>query len=204
VPAPAPPAEPAERRFRDIFGARSVVGALVVVGVLSLFAVALPALDDAVRKSSGFETGGVYVVSPTVSFTPADGWVIEPEGTIKGLVVTASKNGWTMKVNGVLTLTPGQSVGDFAKVFRDGDKQLDGITQVGELEPFTTTSGANGVTWSSHGPTQAAQEWDVAQGSTVAQMRADGSAANLAAVQGELDAMAKSIVITAAAAGAGS
>jgi hypothetical protein len=204
APVPTPPAEPAERRFRDLFGARSVVGALVVIGVLSVFAFALPALDDAVRKASGFEKGNPYQVSDTVSFTPAEGWVIEPEGTTKGLVVTASKNGWTVKVSGALTLAPDQSVEDLAKVFRDGDEQSDGFTQVGELESFTTTSGANGVTWSSHGPTQAAQEWDVAQGSTVAQMRADGSAANLASVQGELDAMARSIVITEAAAGAGS
>jgi hypothetical protein len=119
-------------------------------------------------------------------------------------VVTASKNGWTMKILGSLVLQPDQTIDDFAKVFYDSDKQSGSYTQVDDVAPFTTTSGAKGVTWAAHGPQEAGQQWNVAEGTDATQMTGQGSAANLASVQDDLDAMAKSIVITPASGGGGS
>jgi hypothetical protein len=196
----APSAEPLERRYRDLFGARSVVGALAVVGALSLFGFGLHALAEVVERSTGFETGSAYVVSDTVSFTPAPGWVIDPEGTQAGLVVTATKNGWELKVAGGLTLPDG-TLEDFVKVFNDSDKQSDDYTQVGGIESFTTAGGQTGATWAAHGPTLAAQQWYVAEGKDLGRMTARGSASTLASVQPELDAMAASLVVTSAGGG---
>jgi hypothetical protein len=194
--------EPPERRYRDLFGARSVIGALVIVGVLTIFAVGIPALDEAVKKSDTFAVGSAYEVSDTTSFTPAPGWVIDPAGTTPGSVVTAHKNGWTIKVIGIFVVPPDQTFEEYIGIFQEGDKaNKDQFTQVSDIESFTTASGQTGGTWTAHGPQDAAQQWDVADGTTVGQMRADGTAANLDSVQAELDEMAKSLVVTAPTSG---
>jgi hypothetical protein len=191
--------EPPERRYRDLFGARSVIGALVIVGVLTIFAVGIPALDEAVKESDTFAVGSAHEVSDTTSFTPAPGWEIDPAGTTPGQVVTAHKNGWTIKVIGAFEVPPGQTLEEFVKIFQEGDKSnKDEFTQVSDIESFVTASGQTGATWTAHGPQDAAQQWDVADGTYLGQMRADGTAANLDTVRAELDEMAKSLVVTAA------
>jgi hypothetical protein len=194
--------EPPERHHRDLFGARSVIGALVIVGVLTIFAVGTPALDDAVKRSDTLSAGSAYEVSQTTSFTPAAGWVIDPKATTPGSVVTAFKNGWTVKVVGALEAPPDQKPEELVKIFWEGDKSNnDEFTQVSDIESFVTAGGQTGSTWTAHGPQDAAQQWDVADGQSLGQMRADGTAANMDTVQADLDAMAKSLVVTAAKGG---
>jgi hypothetical protein len=48
-----------------------------VLAVLCFFGIGLPAIDDALRSSSAFDSTSVYAVSKTVSFTPAPGWVVD-------------------------------------------------------------------------------------------------------------------------------
>jgi len=197
TPVPSPSME---HRYRDLFDRRSVLGAIGVVAVLCFFGFGLAAVDEWVKESSTFDVGTAYEVSETVSFTPAPGWEIDPAGTIPGAVVKATKNGVTLKVLS-FTLTPKDTIKSFAKVFRDSDEQTGTYVRVTGLKPFTTTSGLNGVTWDAHGPKDASETWmvvDGKNGKNLAQMSADGPAANWAGVAPELEAMAKSLTVSAA------
>ena len=195
-----PTAAELDRRYRDLFDARSVIGALAVLGVLCFFGFGLSAIDEAVKRSSGFDTGTAYKVSDTVSFTPVAGWIVDPAGTIPGGVVTATKNGVTMKVES-LDLQPGETTESFAKVFVDSAKQSGRYAKVSDPETFVATSGQHGVTWSAHGPQDAAESWLVASGTNLAWMPVSGPAASWASVEAELEEMAKSIVVTEPAGG---
>jgi len=193
-PAPAP-----QRLSRDLFEPRSIFGAIGVVAVLCLFGFGIAAVDEWVKESSTFDVGTAYEVSETVSFTPASGWEIDPKGTIPGAVVKATKNGVTLKVLS-FTLTPKDTIQSFAKVFRDSDDQNGMYATVTALKPFTSTSGANGLTWDAHGPKDASETWmvvDGKNGKNLAQMSADGPAANWAGVAPDLEAMAKSLTVSA-------
>ena len=185
-----------DRRHRDLFGARSVVGALAVVAVLCVFGFGIAAVDEWVKKSSGFAVGTAYQVSETVSFTPASGWEVDPKATSPGLVVNATKNGVALKVVS-LSLPPKDTLESFAKVFRDSDERNGALARVTAQKPFVTTSGVNGVTWDAHGPKDASETWIVANGESLAQMSADGSASNWASVAPDLEAMAKSLTVSA-------
>lgn len=198
APSP-PPAAPLDQRYRSLFDRRSVVGALVVLAALCFFGFGLTAIDEAVKRASGFDVGTAYAVSDTVSFTPVAGWVIDPAATSPGSVVTASKNGVTMKVE-ALVLQPGQSVEQLAGIFNDSDEQNGEYVTVSGLESFVTTDGRNGVTWDAHGPKNAAHSWAVANGPSLAFMPVRGPAASWASVEAELEEMAKSIVVVPPAA----
>lgn len=192
-----------QRRFRDLFEARSVVGAIVIVAVLSLFGFGLQALDDVVRNASRFAVGQPEQVTPTVFFTPSDGWLNDIDQTVPGTAVVATKNGWEIKVAAPFALQAGQSLEDFAKVFHDipaGDPS----TVRTDIVTFTTTSGLRGVTWTDHGATTAATTWLIANesGSTVAQFIAEGPASGSTNLESEVLAMAKSLTIAEPAGGA--
>lgn len=180
-------------RARDLFAPRSLAGALAVLAVLCFFGFGLQAIDNAVREASGFQVGEQFQVSDDVAFTPAPGWVNDPEFTIPGSSVTARKNGWEIKIATGLMLQPGQSVEDFAAIFHDIDEP--GV-EVTELATFATTSGLHGVTWEAHGTPTARITWQIANGSQVTQILADGPSDTLSSVQDELIAMAQSLTMS--------
>jgi|GEM_PF-6411678 hypothetical protein len=183
---------------RDLFGVRSVVGAIGVLLVLTLFGVGLQALADSVRGSSGFTVGEPTAVSDTVAFVPAPGWINDPDQSVPGAAVVAQKNGWEIKIAAGLTLQPGQSLEDFARIFYDIPPDEPG-SQVSDLETFTTTSGLTGVTWTVHGSTTTTTTWQIANGDQVTQVLAIGPSATLDSVQADLDAMAGSVTMENAA-----
>jgi hypothetical protein len=178
-----------------LFGRRSVLGGAFVLLVLTFFGVGLQAIDHAVR-SRGLDTVGPVAVTDTLSFTPEPGWVEDAGQSIPGLAVAAHKNGWELKVNAGIQLEPGQTVADFAEIFRSGAG--DGGATVSDTEAFTTSSGSSGVTWEVHGTTTTSITWLVAEGSELAQMYAEGPNNALSVVEPELDQMAESMTIEGA------
>jgi hypothetical protein len=177
---------------RDLFGPRSVIGAIAVLVVLTFFGVGLQWIDDWVRDSSGFTVGEATAVSDTVSFVPAPGWINDPDQTFTGVGVVAQKNGWEIKVATGLVLQDGQSLEDFATIFYEIPPDEPGA-QVSDLETFTTTSGLTGLTWTVHGTTNTSVTWMIANGTNVTQVLASGPSATLDSVRSELDAMAASV-----------
>ena len=168
-----------------------MVGALAVVLALSWFGFGLEAIDDAVTGASGFAVGQPYEVSVGVSFTPADGWTLDPNQTQPGSSVVAHKNGWEQKLAS-LELGPDTTAEDFAGVLRG---VADPSVQVGELQTFTTTSGLHGVRWEVHGANSVDVTWLVSNGPVTVQQLATGSDSTYASVEDELDQMAASITI---------
>lgn len=196
----APPATASLDDERDLFGVRSVVGAFGVLLVLTLFGVGLQALDNWVRGSSGFTVGEPTAVSDTVGFTPAPDWINDPDQSVPGVAVVAQKNGWEIKIATGLTLQPGQSLEDFARIFYEIPPDEPG-SQVSDLDTFTTTSGLTGVTWTVHGTTTTTTTWQIANGDQVTQVLASGPSATLDSVQADLDAMAASVTMADSAGG---
>jgi hypothetical protein len=193
----APVASPARTLSiddRDLFGRRSVVGAIVVVAVLSFFGFGLQAIADSVRASSGFAVGEPQQVTEILSFTIADGWVNDPTQTLPGTAIFAQKNGWQIKVVGGFALQPGQSVEDLAKLFYDIPAEPG--TEVSDLTTFTTASGLHGVTWEVHSPTISAAIWMVVNGDQVSQVEAAGPSNALDTVEADLVQMATSVTMS--------
>lgn len=182
----------------DLFGARSVIGALVVVGVLTFMSVGLRAWDDATRNSATLDAGQVAQVTDTVAFTPAPGWVLDPAQSVPGVAVVADKDGWEIKVATGLQMQPGQTVQDFAKVFQQIPPGEAGAV-VSDLESFTTTSGLQGATWTVHGADQTTITWQIAQGTAITQFLAYGTNSTLDNIRPELDQMAASVTMTGGA-----
>lgn len=184
------------RRYRDLFGARSVVGGILVLTLLCVFGFGVQMLDDAVRNSEGFSVGEPVAVTGAVSFSPVDGWVNDPDQSVVGLGVVAVKNGWNVKVAGPFSLPAGQSLADFATIFHDLPPDDPGDV-TSDLQTFTTASGQSGVWWEVHGTARSRATYLVANasGSVVAQLLADGPGSSLAAVEKEINDMATSIVV---------
>ncbi len=200
----SPPTLPLDpHRFRDLFGARSVVGALVVVSVLSWFSFGIEMLDGAIRDAEGFTVGAPRRVTAAVAFTPADGWVNDADQTVPDVAVVALKDGWNVKLTGAFALQPGQTIEDLAKIFHD-IPQADAGAVVTDLESFTTTSGLHGVSWHVNGTTTSSSTWLIASesGSTVAQVLTEGPSAGSSKLEPEVVAMAKSVTIADATEGA--
>jgi hypothetical protein len=175
-----------------LLGVRSVVGGIVVVASLSVFGFGLQALDDAVRAADGFSVGTPEAVSNDMVFTPAGGWIKNPDQSVTEGGVVAERNGWQIKVAGGIELQPGESLEDFATIFHDIPPS-EPETQVTDLTDFTTASGLHGVTWKSHGATTADARWMILNGTEVVQILASGPASSLSAVESELAAMAVSV-----------
>lgn len=190
-------APPVDRRPRDLFGRRSIIGAIVVVAVLTFFGAGLRAIDEN-SKSTGFTPGQIYAVSDTLSFTPEAGWSIDTAGTLAGAVVTLTKDGLVMKVIGQDFTAGGQTMQDSATTFHDADGQDAGYTTVSDIGPFTTSTGTTGVTWTASGPAQAAQTWLVSDGTSGAYVPVTGPASNWTNSQQEIESMVESIVFASA------
>jgi hypothetical protein len=185
--------EPVDRP-RRLFEARSIVGALVILGLVVFFGFGLQAIDDAVKAGSGFKQGQAYHVSSTLSFAPADGWEVDASATEKDLV-TATKNGVKLKLSS-LALPQGMTAGSFAHIFRASAAHDESYTTVTEPKDFGTASGDEGVTFVANGPTSVRETWIVTDGSTLAMLETSGSSSGWSSVQEELDAMAASIEIS--------
>ena len=181
---------------RSLFETRSLVGAIVVLAVLGFFGFGLEAIDGALHQQAALVAGAPRAVSPSLSFTPAAGWEIVADETDEG-ILTAQKNGVTVKISAG-AIPAGQKLEDFAAVFHDSDAQGDQYTKVDDPEPFTTTSGTQGVTWEAHGSTQASAHWFAADGTDLAQLEAFGPDSSWSAIEPDLEAMAASMTLTTA------
>jgi hypothetical protein len=199
ISATAPPvAAPLDDDERDLFGKRSVIGALAVVVCLTIFGVGLQAVDEMVRNSDGFTTGQPQAVSETVSFTPASGWINDPAQTVPGSAVVAQKNGWDFKIATGIVLQPDQTLEDFAQIFYEIPPGEVGAL-VTDAETFTTSSGLHGVTWETHGTTRAEVKWLIANGDQVTQILLDGPASTFDSVKSEVEDMAASVTMAGSA-----
>jgi len=137
--------------------------------------------------------GARYALSPTTSFTSPSGWRIDTEGTSEG-VLRAVKPSVVFDIADVLTIPEDQTFESFTTLLHDVASA--GGATVSAQKPFTTTSGLEGVTWSSRAPTGSRETWLVTNGRTVAKLDSDGSASSVRGVSQELDRMARSIRMT--------
>jgi hypothetical protein len=173
-----------------------VIGALTVAAVLTFFGVGLQAIANAVRNADGFSVGTPTNVAGDIDFTPASGWIKDPTKSVTGVGVVATKNGWTINVTNAIRLQPDQTVDFYANIFHDSDK-AETSNQVSDLEPFATTSGLNGVRWETNGATTSGATFLIVNGAELIQVQASGPPATLASVHDELEAMAKSVAVSA-------
>jgi hypothetical protein len=140
--------------------------------------------------------GVPYQLSPTTSFTPTAGWLPDPEQSEKGSTLTALKNGAGFKLSDSLQLGSGQTLQTFADLFRKADA-TSANTRVSDVQPFTTSSGLTGATWTTRAPTQSTQTWLITNGTRLARFDGYGPVTAFAAIQPELETMAKSITMSA-------
>ncbi len=137
----------------------------------------------------------LFKLSRTTSFTPGPGWVTDRSGTPEASVVTASKNGTTMKLTDAYRLRDGQSLQTFVALFQNAERSSP-QTRVTRAKPFMTASGSRGFTWESDGPTRETRTWLVTNGTRIARLDGYGAASSVTKAGAELSAMARSITMS--------
>jgi len=137
----------------------------------------------------------LFKLSRTTSFTPGPGWVTDRSGTSEASVVTASKDGTTMKLTDAYRLRDGQSLQAFVALLQSAERSSP-QTRVTRAKPFITASGSRGFTWELDGPTRETRTWLVTNGTRIARLDGYGAPSSLTRAGAELSAMARSITMS--------
>lgn len=150
--ASGPPPMPVSVALLD---RRSVVGAVVVLGVALFYIVALPFVQHAV-VGDDFAAGEPYVVGGTVAITPAEGWALDESSSELFTVLTSS--GASLLVTGAVEAD--SSAEEMAKSVIEGFEADD--TQnwvVGDPQTFRTGAGDHGVSVTAHASDAGTAQW---------------------------------------------
>jgi hypothetical protein len=141
---------PVERRWLGL-DRRSIVPALVILGIALLFAGILPAINDTVAYDDETQPGDVMTLGSGITFEPAPGWQVESgvrvgEETVSGAAppVVLSKGGVTVVVQVFPTADDAAAVlKNFEAISGQSDTPPD-FAVVSRRVDFSTASGLAG------------------------------------------------------------
>lgn len=177
---------PIEHRWlgldRRLFG--PTLGIAVVV---LLWAVLLPAIDDAVPFAEEIPAGTVIDVGPKVQFTPHHGWGFTSAGQIGAASVSIHRGGL------IFTVTAGSFGGSADELMDVLNDQLDLDRIAGPRATVHTNQGVTGVSEAFHGPDYQGQLFSLTDEGVGVEVNVQGPGRSLHQYQGEVDQMVASI-----------
>lgn len=123
---------------------RSIVGAVVVLGIALFYAFLLPAISETTGQGKGFVAADPYLVGGNVQITVADGWSRDPSSNEFFMAIV---DGSARLVIGTATTTT-QTALEAAKLTAQGLAN-DEVTrwEIGDPQEFTTETGDSAVTF---------------------------------------------------------
>lgn len=169
---------------------RSLLGAIVVLGVSLFFIVVLPIINSAVKGENPFIPGQPYVVSGTVQITPQPGWEL---GVSSDLLTTITKSGASFVVVGAAPAdqTPEESIQGAIEGLQ-ADQNNTWV--IGDPQTFVTDAGDHGVKLTAHTTNDAQESWAISSGEVSTTVLATSPDSVWGSVVDELEAMASSVV----------
>ena len=168
-------------------------GTIIVALIAAFIAVGLPVLNDLVSSGRPLEAGETVEVGQHVSFTAADGWSLESEGTTtSGHRVVLAQGALSYAVEAATATQPLPL--EFEQ-FADEIRGSSGAQLFNGPSSVTTDQGLVGIVGSYNAPTSEGRFGVLQAGSVLVRMLAEGPPDAMAAGIDDVIAMTRSLEI---------
>ena len=191
APAPTIAPDPPGWQHSEVFGKRSLLGAIALLVAVGLFLM-LPPFIDGNTEYAIAGPDGRYALDEFASIEIADGWGIESQSE---LLTVITKGG----ASAVLTPTIESDTTpmEYAQTIVDGLDDGSGTWRVDPLQDFTTDAGVTGTFYIAYSTESVTGSWIVSDGGRLAVFNGVAPESAFKAGFDDFDQMAKSIQFTA-------
>ncbi len=174
-----------------------VVGSLAIVGVVALWALALPFINSLVEGENPFKAGEPYDLGGGASIVPLEGWSLDASSS-EGVVTIMRKGAGTFTV--VAGIESDQPIEDALQLAIDGFAGDPSGThwETGGIVTFETDRGAPGGSVTAHSTTDANSTWIIDDGVRSVTALGGSSETTWPSLGPEMDTMARSVDLYAA------